>query len=132
MNSANFVFTEFSEVRAWKNEHEGSYHISRITLSIPPVITSSFLRAAEYEKPEQQETRGRADQHRAELGHIAPDQRREVRVGHECMRYQPQHYAAHPYAHRCLEAERPYLLGIVAGVVSEGPQRIPQIAVRVR
>src|ERR671921_1935925 len=81
----------------------------------------SLLRAAEYEKPEQQETRSRADQHRGELSHVAPDERREVRVGHESMRHKPQHYAAYPYAHRCLHAERPYLLGIVAGMVSEGP-----------
>src|SRR5215208_3248970 len=132
MNSANFVFSESSEARAWKNEHEASYHISSITMSLPPVVTCAFLRAAEYEKPEQHETRGRADQHRDKLGYIAPAQRREVRVGHECMRYQPQHYAAYSYAHRCLEAERPYLLRIVAGVVSEGPQRIPHIAVRIR
>src|SRR5215204_6716210 len=131
-NSPKFAGTEFSEVRAWKDEHEGSYLISKIILSLPPVVSPSLLRAAEYEEPEQHETRSRADQHRGELGHIAPDQRREVRVGHQSMRHQPQHYGAYPYAHRCLEAERSYLLGIVAGVVSEGPERIPQIAVGVR
>src|SRR5215217_4856363 len=132
VNSAEFGFTEFYEVRAWKDEHEGRYHISKITLSLPPVVTPSFLRAAKYEELEQQETRRRADQHRGELSHVAPDQRREVRVGHESMRHKPQHYGAYPYAHRCLEAERSYLLRIVAGVVSEGPERIPQIAVGVR
>jgi hypothetical protein len=63
MNSRKFAGTEFSEVRAWKDVHEGRYLISKITLSLPPDVTLSLLRAAEYEELEQQETRSRADQH---------------------------------------------------------------------
>ena len=80
---------------------------------------------------EQHEVRGRADQHGTELGYVASHQRWEVRVCHETACHQPKHYAAYPYAQRCLQAERAYLPRIVTCVVSEGPERILQIAVRV-
>ena len=41
-NSANFSYTESSEVRAWRDEHEDRYYISRITLSLLPVVTPLF------------------------------------------------------------------------------------------
>jgi hypothetical protein len=36
--NANFAVTEFCEVRAWKDEHESGYHISTVTLSLPPLF----------------------------------------------------------------------------------------------
>jgi hypothetical protein len=38
----NFALTEFSEVRAWTDEHKGRYHISKITLSLPPALPPLF------------------------------------------------------------------------------------------
>src|SRR5215208_5905025 len=98
---------------------------------MPKRLSPSFL-AREDQEMEQQKACGRADQHGADLGYVASDQRREVRVGDEPARYQPKHQAAYHYAQRRLYAERSYLLHVVAGVVSEGPERIPQVAVRIR
>ena len=37
--AVNFAFTAFSEVRAWREGHEGRCHISKITWSLPPDVT---------------------------------------------------------------------------------------------